>query len=123
MNGSNIEQLEARAEIIRGANRAVSAMRSIEAIIQADESSNSGWVDTWAAEESAADLLVRYSGTDTPFLRGFISALADYVSLCSGAGVPNLDAWKPEATMTIEEIEKHRKKLVAFGTESTEVAA
>lgn len=104
---------EDRAEIIRGANRAMSAVRAIEAIIQANEYGGSKWEDTWAAEESAANLLVRYSCTDTPFLRGFIGVLADYVSLCSGAGVPNLEVWKPDAAMTYDEIKAHRDELTA----------
>lgn len=95
----------------KGARACLQALRGMEA---AEKCVAKGpqwtWENHWQYQQTAFDNLLRASGADTPFLRGFVAALAEYAESTMRSGEPNLDVggWTPLATMTDTEASASR---------------
>ena len=98
------------SEIKRGANTCLTALRAMEALAEVSNNPGCAWSQHWEAQEAAIDLLVRASGTESPYLVGFVSMLGEYVHFCNNSGTPNIasETWKPRAAMTPDELAAHR---------------
>lgn len=108
MAESNIAEYSAKT--IKGAERCMAALRAMESVVAAG---GPEWKDVWASEKIASDVLITASGVDTPFLRGFVSVLAEYVNMCNSCGAPDLLVWKPDAALTEEELQASRQEMIA----------
>ena len=58
--------------------------------------------------------LTTAAGPMTPFLAGFVAALAEYIDLNLGCNPKASESWRPESPMTPEEIEAHRGRTKAL---------
>ena len=48
---------------------------------------------------------------DSPFTKGFLAAIGEYVDSNLSSGVPNLGAWKPTLLLTKAQAAKWRREL------------
>ncbi len=99
----------AQQQTIIGAQRSVMALKALEELTEAHNNPDTTWEQYHASMQSTAELLIQASGADTEQLRGFIAVIGEYLHMCQMCGVPNLDVWKPAATMTPEELADYRK--------------
>jgi len=87
-----------------GALACMKALQAIEIISEKDghspELSMEAW---WRVKETADGIMIQAAGEQSVFMSGFIAVLAEYVFKINVAGTPDLNAWKPEASMTAEE--------------------
>lgn len=101
----------AQDQMILGAQRAVLALRAIEELAAAAENPDTTMEQHYASEQSAINELVNASGADNDQMKGFIAGIAEYLHMCNFNGVPNLDVWKPAASMTPAELADYRKAM------------
>jgi hypothetical protein len=95
-----------------GANACMNLLRAMEDLETHLDDSEESW---WATHETAIGMMQSSFGITSEYQAGFLAALAEYVHFINvGSGVPNLARWKPEATMTDNEIEAERKKIAEF---------
>jgi len=99
----------AQQQTITGAQRAVTALKALEELTEANNTPDTTWEQYHAARDSATELLIQASGADTEQMRGFVAVLGEYLHMCNVSGVPNLDVWKPAVTMAPEELADYRK--------------
>lgn len=101
-----------------GAFSGLSALRTIDRIV---DHYRNGAVDSksyFRDRELIRDVMVGHAGSATPFIQGFISALAEYIDVVMQDGsVPVLERWKPESAMTENEI-KAERALIFEGEET-----
>jgi hypothetical protein len=109
-------------EKISGANAAVAALVALEAMDTATNGTYSEtfpWPQYWSLKNSAGDFLANAAQVETPFQKGFMAAIAEYILLTCDGIFPtlSLDAeaprWMPVATMTEAGLEEHRKEREA----------
>lgn len=85
-----------------GAMACLNAMQIIERIENRPGSDNT--LDDWYRDKEAAmNAMILAAGDQSEFVKGFIAACAEYVSMVQSGGVPNSYIWKPQAAMTEEE--------------------
>ena len=94
--------------MINGAQRSVLALRAIEALAESDNNPDVTWAQSFESDRAAADLLIRASGVESEYMQGFMAVIAEYLRMCNTGGVPNLNVWKPVATMTPAELADYR---------------
>lgn len=119
-NGDSIETSLDQRTRLEGAKAALMALLQLKvAAAEESEQLDLEWDDYWQARRAAADAVVRASGVTSPFLAGFIAALAEHVDFCNTTGLPNLsgEGWRPLAAMTGGEFAACRR------THETEAAA
>lgn len=107
MAGINVSQ----DQMINGAQRSVLALKAIEAIAESDNNPDATWVQSFESDRAASELLIRASGVESDYMRGFMAVIAEYLRMCNTGGVPNLDVWKPAATMTPAELADYRSSM------------
>lgn len=109
---------ESRAGAMAGMN----ALRAIERITGGDLSGMSmeAW---WGMQDECVAAMCNAAGNPSTFTTGFISTFAEYVLTINTGGIPNLDKWKPDATMAKEEKATHRAALIKRVEEDEKIAA
>lgn len=96
-----------KTDAIAGAQAGLNALRAMEAIV-AD-----GSRDYYAERELMVSTLMNAAGTLSPYMRGFIAVLAEYIDLQLGLGAKPAHHWTPEAVMSQTEIISSRKESYA----------
>jgi len=95
-------------------NGAMACLNAIKKIGRIDLGlfSNLSPDEFWRTQDSAIMEMINAAGIQPDLIVGFIAVLGEYVSMVENDGQPNLDAWIPEATMTPEEIESSRARVL-----------
>jgi hypothetical protein len=95
-----------------GAAACLNAMQIIERIENRPGSDNT--VNDWYRDKEAAmNAMILAAGEQSDFVKGFIAACAEYVSIVESSGTPDPYVWKPQASMTEEEKAADRAKTEA----------
>lgn len=103
-------------ETRKGADACMAALLDMSSVAEmANNPDGWTWQQHWRTQQATFDILLKASGVESPYLKGFISTLAEFVNLTHTSGEPNLDAggWKPLASMTDQEVATYRKKAEA----------
>lgn len=109
MAGLNITEENATFDL--GAKRCMVALQAMEKI---SEASGPEFEQCWLADDAAVNVLLSASEANSPFMRGFLSVIGEYVNMCNAGGLPSLDGhWTPKAMMTKERLTAHRADMVA----------
>lgn len=97
----------------QGALACMDALRDMETVADLTNTPELTMEQHWQVNQATVDILLRAAGATSPYLSGFLSALAAYAHLNNTSGVPNLDAggWAPKAAMTEAEFAEYRQKM------------
>lgn len=87
------------AECRAGAMACLDALRIIERIA-AGSNSETSMREWWNIQDTAVTSMLHAAGKHGEFMAGFVAVFAEYASIIHATGMPDLFAWKPEATMT-----------------------
>lgn len=90
-----------------GAQACLNALRAMEVI--ANETGHA----YYAERELMVSTLIDAAEPLSPYMTGFIAALAEYIDLNLGVGAKPAHYWVPEAAMSEEEVEASRKQSYA----------
>ena len=94
-----------------GATACFDAMKIIEHI--ATNGAGEWSIDEcFKAQRLAISSAVISAGEVSARAQGVIAAMAEYIYSCNAAGLPNLDIWRPEATMTDQEIAENMARYI-----------
>lgn len=74
----------------------------------------------WSIQDDAVIAMHTAAGKQDAFMSGFLAMVAEYVMCAHDGGIPDMDTWTPEATMTEAEKAASRAK---FAEEVTAVMA
>jgi len=85
-----------------GAEACLKAIRKMESMSELPDS------EYYGERARMVSTLTTAAGPMTPYLAGFITALAEYIDLNLGSNPRVTANWRPEAVMTSEEIERRR---------------
>lgn len=96
-----------------GAMTAVMAMLKLEQCAEYREGEEHTADAYFRAKEAAIKAVTDTAGPLSPFLSGFIEAIAEALHFHATAGTPDLLVWKPEAAMTAEEVAEHRNEMAS----------
>jgi hypothetical protein len=77
----------------------------------------------WDMQDECVAATCNAAGNPGAFMTGFISTIAEYILTVRSSGIPNLNKWKPEATMTKEEKATHRAARIKDVEEGEKIAA
>lgn len=94
-----------------GAAACLNALRIMEEI--AEHPSGMLYEHYWSDQEVAISTLLNAAKVDSDFMRGFLSTLAEYFHDTNSTGTPIVSMWRPESTMSEEEIKISRAIEVA----------
>ena len=110
-------------EFRTGAAAGLSTLRTINRIV---DHYRNGEVDSksyFRDRELIKAAMVSSAGTDSPFLTGFITTLAEYIdTFMQDSSGPMLDVWKPESVMTPSEIRSERAQIFEGEEAMTRIA-
>ena len=66
------------------------------------------------SQACAVRAVTEAAGELSPFLSGFIEAMAEYIYSTQNGGPPELSLWKPDAALTATELAEYRASLEAW---------
>lgn len=101
---TNLNTEEARA----GALACMKTLQEIEILGEScahhpDEGEGMSMRVYWSYHDAAVEKMLQTAGNNS-HLSGFLATIAEYIMLTNSCGgVPNLQVWKPEATMSADE--------------------
>lgn len=111
-------------EFRAGASASLSALQTINRIV---DHYRNGAVDSksyFRDRELIRAVMVAHAGPTSPFIQGFISALAEYIdTFMQDSDGPMLQRWKPESAMTESEIKAERALLFEGEEEVSRIAS
>jgi hypothetical protein len=100
------------SESLKGAAACMKALRSAEKIASRPYSQDelSSMERHYEDYDETKAVFLNAAGPIPPHLRGFIEVMAEYVHFIMNTEEPDLYLWKPEAYMSVAEIEEARRK-------------
>lgn len=104
---------KAATETRRGALACVDALRDIETVAELANTPDQTTEQHWQVRQATVDILLRAAGPTSPYLSGFLSALAEFVDFTITSGTPNLEGcgWEPKAAMTDAEFAAYQQQV------------
>lgn len=116
---------KSRAEEFRaGAFASLSVLRTIDRIVDHYRNGEVDSTSYFRDRELIRAAMVSQAGPATPFIQGFISALAEYIdTFMQDSDGPMLERWKPEAAMTESEIKAERALIFEGGEAVNRIAS
>lgn len=90
-----------------GAQACLNALRAMEVI------ANEAGRGYYAERELMVSTLIDAAEPLSPYMTGFIAALAEYIDLNLSTGAKPAHHWLPEAAMSEEEVEANRRQSYA----------
>jgi len=94
-----------------GALACIDALNIIETIAECSCSEGS-IEECFKIKRSAISSVLLAAGEVTPRVQGVILAMAEYIYACNHSGIPNLEKWRPEVTMTEKDFQEYMREKV-----------
>ncbi len=97
-------------EFRQGAAAALQALRQLSSLLQEHQFGESA-SEYRARDARGVQLMIEAAGPVSPHAAGFIAACAEYLVFSEDCGLPDVDVWVPDATLTDAEIQQRRDDL------------